>query len=85
MKRWQAVVSQLALVAAGAYMVPKIQDPQLQLVVVGAVLTAAGATAHKTSSSNPDGTPAQRPWGLAQPPAGPMGPAGPAGPMGESR
>lgn len=61
MKRWQAILLNLGLAVAGAF-VPAIKNQTAQAAAGALVAGAVAAVTSKTSTSNPDGTAAQSPW-----------------------
>lgn len=50
------------VIAAAASQANKIPDEYMKYLAIGGTVIAAMLQAHKTSTSNPDGTSAQAPW-----------------------
>jgi hypothetical protein len=61
MKRWQSILLQLGF-AAAAIFTPAIPNTAVRDSALAAEAAAVAATAHKTSTSNPDGSDARAPW-----------------------
>lgn len=59
MKRWQAILIQLGLVAAGWATSTYVPKGTLQDSAYTAIAVVAGTVAKKTSDANPDGTSAK--------------------------
>lgn len=63
MKNWQGILIQVGINALITFLAAlKDQDTGTKVAVGAGLAAVSGLVAHKTSQSNPDGTPAQEPW-----------------------
>lgn len=62
MKRWQSILSTVAVTVGTGIIAQKVKDPATRDALIGALTLATGLVTNQTSKNNPDGTPAQTAW-----------------------